>query len=49
MDKYKTPTVIIFNVSPSDIITTSPVEDNDDYEPGVDLPDLEFPRALNDL
>lgn len=44
MDKYEAPIAIMINISSSDIITTSPIGDSDDYEPGIELPELEFPR-----
>lgn len=44
MKEYKKPIAIMFNLSSTDIITTSPVTDDSDYEPGINLPDLEFPR-----
>ena len=43
MNKYEKPTMIVFDVSPIDIITTSAEVDNDDYEPGTELPEFEFP------
>ena len=45
MNKYEKPIAIMFNVSPSDIITTSPIPDDNDYEPGVELPEIVFPRT----
>ena len=46
MNKYEKPIAIMFNVLPTDIITTSSTPD-DNYEPGVELPEVEFPRDLN--
>ena len=43
MKNYEKPIAMIFNVSPVDIITTSAEVEGDDYEPGTELPELEFP------
>lgn len=43
MNKYEKPIMIMFDVSPVDIITTSTGAGNNDYEPGIELPDFEFP------
>ena len=45
MDKYEMPIAVIMKLSPTDIITTSPIGDADDREPGIELPEFEFPRA----
>ena len=45
MDKYEMPIAVIMKLSPVDIITTSPNGGFDDGEPGIELPELEFPRA----
>ncbi len=43
-NKYESPAVMLFNVLKSDIITASQVENNDCVEPGVELPEMTFPR-----
>lgn len=44
MKKYEKPVAICFNVSSADIITTSQSAGNDSEEPGVELPEMVFPR-----
>lgn len=43
-NKYESPEVVLLNVLKSDIITTSQVENNDCDEPGIELPEVTFPR-----